>query len=233
MKRMGFWIFCCGAIITVISVSMGNALQAELKNMSVEAFVQQQGTAGWMRFLLFAFGFPLGVGGSLLGLLIGSGTSCSRFLLLAGVVAASVLAAGLVPVIFGRELSALFFGGGGYSIMLLVFAVLWYWGRLRSNLPQTSRLAADLQAAGYLCFAAAAWNLCGVATMPAFALEPEKMLAMNAQSFAIGQMKTIMVLFIIGWLFTLLGLRQAASSAADRKKSDDTQQSGDEAEPVI
>jgi hypothetical protein len=73
----------------------------------------------------------------------------------------------------------------------------------------------DLQGVGYLCFALAAWNLCGAATMPAFALEPEMMLTMGTQAFAIGQMKTIMLLFISGWLSSLLGFWASVRTSRD------------------
>ncbi len=158
-----------------------------------------------VRFLGFAFGVPLGIGISVLGLLSRSGASARRMLISMGVLLAGVLAAGLVPEIWGRELHTRFFGMGGYSIILLVFGVIWFWGRYRAALTRAARNGADLQGIGYLCFALAAWNLCGAATMPSFALEPEMMLAMGSQAFAIGQMKTVMVLFVLGWLSTLLG----------------------------
>ncbi len=58
---------------------------------------------------------------------------------------------------------------------------------------EAARTAADLQAGGYLWFAVAAWNLCGVGGMPSFALYPQKMLSFDSQFFAVAQMKVVMV----------------------------------------
>ena len=70
-------------------------------------------------------------------------------------------------------------------------------------------MGADLQGAGYLCFAISAWNLCGIGGMPSFALEPTRMLALGSRSFAVGQMKVVMALLVLGWFFTALGYRKA------------------------
>ena len=50
--------------------------------------------------------------------------------------------------------------------------------------------------------------------MPSFGLEPNIMLAMGSQAFAVGQMKAIMALFMLGWIFPLLGLRLAGKRSA-------------------
>lgn len=208
MNRSGPWLFAMGALMAMTSVMLGNSMQEELRSLPVDTLMLRHGSAS-LKFLAFAFGFPLGIGLSLLGALTGSETSRGSFWLFLCVVIVVTSTASLVPALWGRQLSSMFFGKGGYSIMLLVLGSIWYWGRYRARLPQSARSAIDLQGMGYLCFAIAVWNICGVATMPSFALEPGKMLAMESQAFAIGQMKAIMVLFILGWLFTLLGLRQA------------------------
>lgn len=209
INHKGLWLFAGGALMAVMSVILGNSLQAELRNLPIDALMQQQGSTS-LKFLAFAFGFPLGIGLSLLGALTGSGTGRGRFLFFLCVALVATSAASLVPMLWGRQLNAMFFGNGGYSIMLLVLGSIWYWGHYRARLPQSARLAVDLQGMGYLCFAIGVWNICGAATMPSFALEPSKMLMMESQAFAIGQMKAIMVLFILGWIFTLLGLRLAS-----------------------
>ncbi|MEN8178212.1 MAG: hypothetical protein ABFS39_06270 [Pseudomonadota bacterium] len=204
MKQKGLWLFMAGALLAVISVVLGNSLQDELRALPIEQLMREPGLDA-LKVLGFAFGFPLGIGVSFLGALINSGATPRRVLMFTGVVLTGILAAGLVPKLWGRELSAGFFGTGGYLIMLLVLCLIWVWGRYRANVIPAARAGVDLQGVGYLCFALAAWNLCGTATMPSFALEPEVMLAMGSQAFAIGQMKTIMVLFVLGWLTSLLG----------------------------
>ncbi len=218
MNHKGLWLFAGGAIMATISVFLGNSLQTELRNLPVDQLMQQQGPDS-LKFLAFAFGFPLGIGVSLLGALAGSEATRGRLWFFVAVAIMGTLAAGLVPVLWGRQLSAIFFGTGGYSIMLLVLGSIWYWGRYRARLPASARFAIDLQGLGYLCFAIGVWNICGAATMPSFALEPAMMLTMGSQAFAIGQMKAIMVLFILGWLFTLLGLRMASNNSETNKDS--------------
>jgi hypothetical protein len=187
---------------------LGNAMQEELRSLPVDTLMQQHGPAS-LKYLAFAFGFPLGIGVSLLGALTGSESGTGRYWIVLCAVLLAASAASLVPALWGRQLSSIFFGNGGYIIMVLVLASIWYWGRYRARMPQAQRSAVDLQGIGYLFFAVAVWNICGAATMPSFALEPDMMLAMESQAFAIGQMKAIMVLFILGWIFTLLGLRLA------------------------
>jgi hypothetical protein len=212
-NRIGVWLFAGGGVVTLLSVTLGNSMQAELRSLPVDTLMQQHGLVS-LKFLAFAFGLPLGIELSLLGALMGSENSPGRFWFFLSVGVAAVSAASLVPALWGRQLSSMFFGTGGYSIMLLVLGSIWYWGLYRARLPQASRLAVDLQGMGHLCFAIAAWNICGAATMPSFALEPDIMLAMGSQAFAVGQMKAIMALFIFGWLFTLLGLRLAGKHSA-------------------
>jgi hypothetical protein len=77
--------------------------------------------------------------------------------------------------------------------------------------------ALDLQAIGYFCFALAAWNSCGFGSVPSFALFPEKMIALGTRDFAVGQLKSIMAFFVLGWLFTMLGFFKA--SRAGRSNS--------------
>ena len=205
MNHKGTWLFMAGAALTITSVLLGNSLQTELRTTPIEQLMNARNLDS-LRVMGFAFGFPLGVGISLLGALLGSGAGFPRALAFALLVLAGVLIPGLVPELAGRELSAGFFGTGGYLIMLLVLGLIWVWGRYRSKVRPAARSGVDLQGIGYLCFALAAWNLCGAATMPSFALEPEMMLSMGSRAFAIGQMKSIMVLFVLGWIASLAGL---------------------------
>ncbi|MDJ0805372.1 MAG: hypothetical protein QNJ78_00920 [Gammaproteobacteria bacterium] len=204
MGRKGDWLYLSGVLLALGSVLLGNSLQSELRTLPIEQLMLARGPES-LRVLGFAFGFPLGIGLSILGALLGSESSLRRLLLFTGMVTSAVLAAILVPGLFGRELGDGYFGTGGYLIMALVLGLIWLWGRYRTTVARAVRNGVDLQGMGYLCFALAAWNLCGAATMPSFGLEPEMMLTMGSQAFAIGQMKSIMALFVLGWLCSLLG----------------------------
>jgi hypothetical protein len=171
-----------------------------------------QGPAGLGKLLLFAFAFPLGMGLSLLGAALFGGTAKSRAGRLGGLALLLVLVPMFLPEIFGKQHSASYFGLGGLTIMLLVAAAMWFWGGYRMRLDDARRAAADWQGLGYLAFALAAWNLCGFGSMPSFAVYPEKMIALDAIPFAVGQLKSIMALIILGWLFTAIGLRKAGKT---------------------
>jgi len=216
MKQRGMALYLFGAILMFSAVLFGNGLQQELRVMSMDAFFSKYGVQGQFQFFSFAFGFPLGLGLSLIGVTITGGAKRSHIFGFSLTTLFAMLAAGYIPALFGRSLSAVYFGGGGYAIMILSLISVWFWGQYRDKTPLDRRAALDLQALGYLCFAIAMWNLCGAATMPSFALEPDKMIQMNSQAFAIGQMKTIMALFIIGWIFTLLGFKRAVKDSVNQ-----------------
>lgn len=205
MNNKGTWLYLGGALLAILSITLGNALQGELRTLPMDQVIQQRNLTT-LKFLGFAFGFPLGIGLAVFGSLLRSETAVLRiFLFLAPVIAATV-AALVVPSLAGRGLDGWYFATGGYLILILVLGLVWLWGQYRSGLQPEYRSAADLQGLGYLCFALAAWNLCGAASMPSFLLEPAMLAAMNSLAFATGQMKTIMALFVLGWFFSLLGV---------------------------
>jgi len=215
-QRLGSGAYLAGLAIMVGDALYGKQIQAEVTLLGIAGMQARHGDAGALKLLLFAFAFPLGVSVSLLGAALFGGTAKSRTGRLAGIALLVVLVPMLIPGIFGAQHSPAFFGYGGMSILALVAAAIWFWGKYRMHLPDTLRPAADWQGLGYLAFALAAWNLCGFGGMPGFAVHPEKMMALDAIPFAVGQLKAVMALFILGWIFTVLGLHRAAQLAATR-----------------
>lgn len=209
MQRIGIVVFVVGLAVMVGDVVYGKAIQAEVAALGMSGIEAQHGKAGLGKLLLFAFGFPLGLALSLVGAAMFGGTARSRAGRLGGVALLLVLVPMFLPEFIGKQHSPNYFGLGGIAIMALVAAAMWFWGSHRMRLDAAKRAAADWQGLGYLCFALVAWNLCGFGSMPSFAVYPEKMLAFNAVPFAVGQLKSIMALFILGWVFTALGLRRA------------------------
>jgi len=214
MQRLGIVLFSVGLAVMAGDVVYGKFIQDEVARLGMSGLEAQQGQAGLGKLLLFAFGFPLGMGLSLLGAALFGGTANSRAGRLGGIALLLILAPMFLPELFGKQHSANYFGLGGVTIMVLVAAAMWFWGRYRLRLNEARRTAADWQGLGYLAFALAAWNLCGFGSMPSFAVYPEKMLALNAVPFAVGQLKSIMALIILGWLFTVIGLRKAAQTVS-------------------
>lgn len=210
MQRNGMILFLLGLALMVGDVVYGKAIQDEVATLGLAGVQEKYGDAGGLKVLAFAFAFPFGVALSMLGAALFGGTARTPLGRLGGVALLVVLVPILAPGIFGSQHSPSYFGYGGMSILALVALAMWFWGRYRLRVSDAMRPAADLQGLGLLAFALAAWNLCGFGGMPSFAVYPEKMIALKAVPFAVGQLKAVMALFILGWIFTALGLRRAA-----------------------
>jgi len=215
-KHLGMLCYLAGVAIMVGDVVYGRFIQAEVSSLGIEGIRARDGDVGGLKLLWFAFSFPLGVGLSLLGAAALGGSAGSRLGRFGGFAMLVILVPLLTPGVFGTQHSPDYFGYGGLLILVLVAMATWYWGQYRQRLSEATRAAADWQGLGYLAFALAAWNLCGFGGMPSFAVYPEKMIALNAVPFAVGQLKAVMGLFILGWLFTAVGLRRAARSLPPR-----------------
>jgi hypothetical protein len=214
MQRLGIVLFLAGLAVMVGDVVYGKLIQDEVARLGMSGLEAARGPAGLGKLLLFAFGFPLGMGLGLLGAALFGGTATSRAGRLGGLALLLILVPMFLPEILGKQHSPNYFGWGGISIMVLVAAAMWFWGVYRLRLGDAQRAAADWQGLGYLCFGLVAWNLCGFGSMPSFAVYPEKMIALDAIPFAVGQLKSIMALFILGWLFTVIGLWRARRTTA-------------------
>lgn len=201
-----------GILIMVASVLSGHAIQPEVERLGMDGYMT---THGWPAFMLFAFGFPLGLAMGATGLFTAAGGKGCGLLPFALLLLLAALVPLLVPLLLGRQPDAAFFGTAGYLLIILILASFWYWARHRATLEDAARVAADLQGAGYACFAMVAWNLCGVGGMPGFTLAPQAMHA-GSGGFATGQMKAVMLLLLIGWLLTFLGYQHAARHGRDK-----------------
>jgi hypothetical protein len=211
-QRIGLLLYLIGIAVMIGDVVYGRLIQDEVAALGIAGIRERQGDAGGLRLLAFAFLFPLGVAVSLLGAALFAGTARTPVARLASLALFVVLVPILAPGVFGIAHSPGYFGYGGMLILVLVAAAVWYWGKYRMRLNDAKREAADWQGLGYLAFALAAWNLCGFGGMPGFAVYPEKMIGLNAIPFAVGQLKAVMALFILGWVFTVLGLRRAVQA---------------------
>src|SRR4030066_272874 len=173
-KRLSVIVYLAGLAVLVGAVNYGKQIQTGVAALGLAGIQAKYGDAGGLKLLLFAFAFPLGVAVSLLGAALFGGTATSRAGRIGGLALLVVLAPILTPGIFGTQHSPNYFGYGGMSILALVAAAMWFWGKYRMRLSDAMRPAADWQGLGYLAFALAAWNLCGFGGMPSFAVYPEK-----------------------------------------------------------
>lgn len=212
-SRAGVLIFFSGLILMALSAVMGKVLQPQLHELGISGLQETHGMAGMAPAMVFFFSFPVGLVICLMGAVNMRRSLRGHIWPYALLAIPGVAIVVLVPMAFGRELSADYFGIGGVSILVLSAATIYYWGTFRARQPASRHAALDLQAIGYLCFALAAWNSCGFGSVPSFGLFPEKMISLGARDFAIGQLKSIMAFFVLGWLFTMLGFFKAARTA--------------------
>lgn len=133
-----------------------------------------------------------------------------------------------------RRVTAVALGLGGLALILLALTV----GKAiedqlaATGMPDlgcdlsTAQLAApfvpalDLGLLGLLCFAVAAWNLCGSAAMPSFLLMPERLAALQTLPFATGQMKSVLALLALGWVLLLIDALLAVARLNPRSGED-------------
>lgn len=210
-RRKGVTLFLTGALLMIGVLFLGSSIEGELMSHGLKVLAEGREPVMGL-ILLFAFGFPLGIVITLVGALLISNTGTKAVVRYFIVGFLLVILSALVPQIFGPHTGGIYFGSGGVTIMVAMVISFWFWAQYRSQQPVDERKSGDLKALGYLCFGLAAWNTCGLATMPSFGLFPELMIQQGMRPFAVGQAKAIMAYFVIGWLFTAAGMYVKAKS---------------------
>ena len=209
-KRIGIILFIAGIVLMVAATATGKAIVEPVKDLGPTGFLAEFGGQGTLAFIVFAAGFNLGAALMMIGASLSISTPGRQFWWL---VASAVLALVVVQVtalIFGTGHSPAFFGIGGVINLILIALSVWFWSRERKKIHEMHAGAADLKMIGYFFFILATWNVCGLGGIPFFGLYPEKMLTFGTLPSATGHMKMIMILFILGWLFTFLGHYRAS-----------------------
>lgn len=206
-SRLGTLLFVLGAGLTAGILVLGKFFLPEGPQPGLLAGGSQ--LLRNPKFILFAFGFPLGIGLAVWGAALWGEVERSRAWRFAIAAGAGPLVMLAMPGLFGPHNSPTYFGIGGVTLWLLILLTIALWGRYRTRLPATARTTTDLQGLGYLCFALAGWTICGVGGMPGFALYPDRMQQLDSQFLAIVNLKSVMAFLLLGWLFTLLACYRA------------------------
>lgn len=202
-------LFLAGVVVSALALAVGYYIEEDLYTLGIRTLIEGQDPR-LLLVMAFSFGIPLGFPILLLAAMRSSEGRGGRLAVIAVTGLLLVSLPYVVPELFGWETGRAFFGIGGALIYVGVAVSTWYWGHHRRQLPETARKAADLKALGYLCFAMAAWGVCGLTSMPSFGLHPQTMLDQGVRPFAVGQAKAVMVYFVLGWLFTALGIFKSA-----------------------
>ncbi len=186
------WAVLWGVIGSVFCSSAMNSMTMEELNESTWAMT------GSLMFLWGVGGVPLGAIMAGIGILLYSGAKGSTvwkfvigIILLGPIIATAVGFLGHVPLLFGI---------GGTLILLFFIGIIWFWGKERMALKETSTAAADLKLIGYVFMLMAAWFICGIASQPFLkAFEGE------APSNPI----MVMIFLVLGWFFLFLSHRKS------------------------
>ncbi len=211
----GGLLFIIGAPV-LIWVFRGN-----LTNLSPRVLITKWYGAGGLVLLYFTAGLPLGA------ILIAAG---GARLFPASVPARRVLLPllGIQLIYFSYHAIAVFrynrvpfllFAFTGFLFVILFLTLVWVWARKRPSLTQERQRVADLQLGSGLCFFTAAWQTCGLAGAPGFAIYPELVQKLNNQSFLIGQLVADHFFIAIDFVF-LLAMVEERSRKTDTDKQD-------------
>lgn len=201
------WLF--GILLLVSSIILGYQISADIKQLGLAAFQQADSPLNSIMFFSFAFFFPIGI----LFLFVGGIKLCHKqglnlviFIVMAVVLSFIMLS---WPAIVGRNMLPMYFGISGIIMLSLIILTVWQWAHYRHRASHGIRRALDFKALGYFCFALAAWNTCGMLSLPGYGIYPDIMQQQFNYNFVVGQAKVIMLYFILGWAFTLVGMRLA------------------------
>jgi hypothetical protein len=95
----------------------------------------------------------------------------------------------------------------GFLFIALFVTLVWIWARKRPTLEPQRQRVADFQLGAGLSFFSAAWQICGLAGAPGFALYPEIVQKLGNQSFNAAQAFAVHVFLVLGFIFLLLAMQ--------------------------
>lgn len=192
-------IFCTGLAVLLIGQLIGIWVDNRISEMGIPVFINEHMTS----FRMYYLSYPLGILLAVIGVLYHRADMSRVWLFAAGGVIALIIY-DRAHVVAGAYPNSLFFAVGGTLITLILLGIIWYWAKYRAGVEKPALIAADLQMAGYIFFAFAAWSTCGIGGMPCYALYPEKMITLQTLPVLFSLLSKIMVFFVLGWFFLLL-----------------------------
>jgi hypothetical protein len=204
MKLSSKIMLILALFIVIALFFIGDTLAPEIKQLGMSQYIKQNHWQGALFVFGFVFAFPVGLLLIVLaGLLNGKYTGKYLFALIHVVILGALLVM-IWPFIASRENSVSYFAYSGGLLLVMIFAVGWFWTQQRISCKPGHGKIVDLRGSSYFFFALATWNMCGVGGMPGYALYPERSLEVDAYPFIIGQLKVVMLYLLLAWLCLLL-----------------------------
>lgn len=159
---------------------------------------------GAVKMVAWMFSFQLGVLCLAFAALRARDTSAVRSRRLLTAAAVAWLAFWAVPRVPGPYPA--YFAVLGLGILALVALTLWSWADSRLRLPALARPAHDLRLFGYLFFAIATWDVCGIGSTGRM-LHPEEVVRLQTGGLLVAQATKLIIELVLAWLFTFLAGR--------------------------
>ena len=156
------------------------------------------------RYLLWAYSFKLGIYFIILGAMARTDMSSGRKWLI-GVVGFVYIGFAYMPL---PEPTSIVFGVAGGIMTLLMIYIFLRWANERNQLDGCQKTASDYRMAGYFFFGMAAYTLCPLLGVRAFALSPEKMIRYGLQTEAASFAFHLLIELVLGWAFLALSFRK-------------------------
>lgn len=202
-------LVACGLLLMLSSPALAWIFRDKLAEVGPRDFVALGYGAGGLALLDFAAGLPLGaILVALGGARLFDAAGRERRILL------PLLVVGLVYFAYHGAAAFRYPGvpfallaGAGLVLVVLFLALAWVWMRGRARSAPGRQRIADLQMGGGVSFFTAAWQACGLAGAPGFALYPDLADTLNNQSFLVGQALAVLVFTGLGFLLLLLAMR--------------------------
>ena len=219
---VGFLLVACGLLFIIGAPALIWVFRENLTTLSPRILITQWYGAGGLLLLYFTAGLPLGA------ILIAAG---GAQVFPASVPARRVLLPllGIQLIYFSYHAIAVFrynrvpfllFAFIGFLFVILFLTLVWVWARKRPGLTPERQRVVDLQLGSGICFFTAAWQTCGLAGAPGFAIYPELVQKLDNQSFLIGQLVADHFFIAIGFVFLLLAVLAERSRDSNSDKQD-------------
>ncbi len=180
------WAIAWGVVGSFVCNAAMNKMTMEELNQSAWALT------GPLMMLWGLFGVPLGAIVAMIGMLLYSGAKGST-IWKSGLGVFIGVAVGIAAMSMGHI--RLLFGIGGSLILFFFIGIIWFWGKERMALKETSTTAVDLKLFGYVFLLIGAWFTCGGLGLP--------FLKANEGTPPATPIN-IMIFLVLGWLFLFL-----------------------------